>query len=88
MTQMKRQKTLTLNKVHKPLGALPDDGTGMISLPRRVPKDIEFQVRWLAIMPADEVVHPRLHGLLSDCQCQLRILRIAARPELGPDLVP
>ncbi len=40
-----------------------------------------------AIVPMDEVVHPRLHGLLSDREGHLRILRIAARPELGSDLI-
>ncbi len=59
----------------------------MVCLPGRVPQDVEFQISWLTLVSAYELIKTRLHGLLSNGQGYLGILWIAARPKLGPDLI-
>ncbi len=39
-------------------------------------------------MGTPELVNAREHDLLRGCQCDLRVLWIAARPKLWPDLIP
>ena len=71
-----------------PPGTLGDDGTGMIRLPGRIPQHIEFNVSRFALVAFLEFDKARLHNLLRHGQCQLRIMRIAARPEFGSYLKP
>jgi len=58
----------------------------MIHHPRRVPQDVKFKVRWLALVDALKSIQPWNHGFLCGGQRLLRIVRISARPKLGPDL--
>jgi len=58
----------------------------MIHHPRRVPQDVKFKVRWLAVVHALKSIQPWNHGFLCGGQRLLRIVRISARPKLGPDL--
>jgi len=58
----------------------------MIHHPRRVPQDVKFKVRWLAIVAALELIQARNHGFLCGGQRLLWIVRISARPKLWPDL--
>jgi hypothetical protein len=58
----------------------------MIHHPRRVPKNVEFKVRWLPFVDALKSIQPRSHGFLSGIKSLLRIVWISARPKLRPDL--
>jgi len=58
----------------------------MVCLPGRVPQDVKFKVRCLALVTLLKLVQSRKHGLSRSGQRLMRIERIATRPKLRPDL--
>ena len=59
----------------------------MVHLGRRVPQNVKFEITGRAPVRSLKFLCPQLHNVAGDCQRGMRVLWIATRPKLGPNLV-
>jgi len=59
----------------------------MIYFRRGIPQNVKFKVGWGASVGLLESIHSHLHDISGNSQSRTGVLRVAAGPKLGANLV-